>query len=112
MKQVKDEKKPTFENSFKGNFIDAVAMAIISAIVYLVLDGIILRLLGYKVVKSYIGLVLFIIFLIVSVIYPTFMECKKGVTFGKKFSNMKIKIVEDDINNISDNNEINEDKLD
>ncbi|NOH15969.1 RDD family protein [Clostridium cochlearium] len=116
--KIKDEKNSevAFKDSFMSNLIDMSIIFILSLIALLVFDKIILRILGYKLVSEYIVLMLIIILAIISVLYPTYMECKKGATIGKKFSKMKIvqmgEITEieqvDEVNTVDETNEVNE----
>lgn len=100
---VKRNNVVSFRDSFIANLIDVSIIFILSFILLLILDKVILKVLGYKVVSEYIVIMLFIILAIVAVFYPTCMEYRKGATIGKRFSKIKIKIV--------DAGEIEEDKI-
>lgn len=89
-----ESKVVSFKDSFIANLIDMVVIFILSLIILLVFDKIILRILGYKLITEYTVIMLVIILAIILVLYPTYMECKKGATIGKKF--LKIRIVETD----------------
>lgn len=113
---VKKNNVVSFRDSFIANLIDVSIIFILSFILLLVLDKIVLRVLGYQVVSEFIGIMLFIILAIVAVFYPTCMEYKKGTTIGKRFSKIKIKIVDvdeaEEVEKIQEVEKINEEETD
>ncbi|MEW9095945.1 MAG: hypothetical protein AB2417_12760 [Clostridiaceae bacterium] len=68
----------TKENSiFMDNLKNVGIMFSISLAAYLILDIVILRILGYRFAKAYIGTGILFIYLLVTIIYPVFKKEKK-----------------------------------
>lgn len=66
------------ENSiFTDNLKNVGIMLSISLAAYLILDMVILRILGYKFAKAYIGTGILFIYLLVTIVYPVFKKEKK-----------------------------------
>ncbi|WP_027625308.1 RDD family protein [Clostridium lundense] len=89
-----EEKKISFNDSFMASLIDTMVMAGISLAGLLILDKVILKILGYKVIDEYRGTMLLVVFVIVTLLYPAIMESKNGNTIGKKSSKLKVEKVE------------------
>ncbi|MBU5483341.1 hypothetical protein KQI86_03310 [Clostridium sp. MSJ-11] len=66
------------ENSiFMDNLKNVGIMLSISLAAYLILDMVILRILGYKFAKTYIGTGILFVYLLVTIVYPVFKKDKK-----------------------------------
>lgn len=89
-----DTKGVSFKNSFMAILIDTVVVTGSSLVGLLIFNKVILKLLGLKIVNEYRGSVLLIIFIIISILYTSIMESKKGNTIGKKYCDLKVEKVE------------------
>ncbi|WP_164508989.1 RDD family protein [Clostridium rectalis] len=84
------EKKISFNDSFMANLIDVLMSVGISFVLYLVLDAVVLRILGYRFIKEYRGTGFLIVFSIVSILYPAISQSKNGRTIGEKYCKFTI----------------------
>ncbi|MCY6484201.1 RDD family protein [Clostridium aestuarii] len=81
-------KKISFLDTFKANLIDLIVTAIISVAALFVFDLLLRILFGYYV-KEIVPM-LFIFYVVVSLVSTSIAEYKKAQTIGKKVANLKI----------------------
>lgn len=86
------KKQNPFVQVLKAVFIDEIIVALSSVVLLYVLDAI-LKLAGFYIAEKV--SMLFIIFVLISILYPIIMENSKYKnTFGKKLSNLKLTEIE------------------
>lgn len=68
---------PKEPSLFVSNLINVAIMLVIAIIGYLVFDMVILRVLGYKFIKAYMGTGILVAYVLVTAIYPVFKKNTK-----------------------------------